>query len=321
MIPAGALASLLGDLRRALPTEPEERVPFAELSTYRVGGPVSVLSRVRKLADLIAVAKAVREHRPRVLVVGRGSNLLMTDTGFSGLVIKLEGEFEQVRLPAGPGDRATVRAGGGVALPKLARQTAAAGWRDLEFYVGIPGSVGGAIRMNAGGHGQETVEVLREAWVVDLLDEAPEPAARPAASLGLEYRTSRLRVTDVVTSAAFAVTADDRSDCQRRVDEIVRWRRENQPGGANAGSVFRNPLGDAAGRLIEAAGLKGLRVGGAVVSEKHANFIQGEPGATSRDVQRLIAEVQRRVLETAGVRLEPELHVVGDDVDGDGEQP
>jgi UDP-N-acetylmuramate dehydrogenase len=125
----------------------------------------------------------------------------------------------------------------------------------------------------------------------------------------------------VVTSARVAVTADRAADCQDRVDEIVRWRRENQPGGANAGSVFRNPPGDAAGRLIENAGLKGLRVGGAVVSEKHANFIQGEPGATSRDVQRVIAEVQQRVLETAGVRLEPELHVVGDDVEGDGEQP
>jgi UDP-N-acetylmuramate dehydrogenase len=192
---AGALASLLGDLRQALPIEPEERVPFAELSTYRVGGPVSVLVRVATVADLVAVARAVREHRPRVLVVGRGSNLLMTDAGFTGVVIKLEGEFEDIQLPSDSGTRATVRAGGGVALPKLARQTAAAGWRDLEFYVGIPGSVGGAIRMNAGGHGQETIEVLREAWVVDLLADAPEPVARPTDSLGLRYRRSRLRTT------------------------------------------------------------------------------------------------------------------------------
>jgi UDP-N-acetylmuramate dehydrogenase len=308
-----ALDALLAQLQRDLPIAPEEGVPFAMLSTYRVGGPVSILARVPSMPALVAVARAVRTHRPRVLTVGRGSNLLMTDAGFSGLVVKLEGEFDSLLLPR-PGDGpAAVRAGGAVALPVLARKTATAGWRDLEFYVGIPGSVGGAIRMNAGGHGQETAEVLRRAWVVDLLGDRTEPVARPTDALGLGYRQSALGATEVVTEAEFGVTADVPADCERRVAEVVQWRRENQPGGANAGSVFRNPPGDTAGRLIEDAGLKGFRIGGAVVSTKHANFVQGEAGATARDVQALIAEVQRRVADAAGVHLEPELHVVGDD--------
>lgn len=309
------LDGLLDDLRRSLPTEPEEHVPFAELSTYRVGGPVSILVRVATTGALAAVATAARKHRPPLLVVGRGSNLLMTDSGFRGVVVKLEGAFETVDLPRAEDMRPTVRAGGAVALPVLARRAATGGWRGLEFYVGIPGSVGGAIRMNAGGHGQETVEVLRRAWVLDLLGDGDpaQPDERALDSLALTYRGSALGESEVVTHAEFAVTADVPADCEQRVAEVVQWRREHQPGGANAGSVFRNPPGDTAGRLIEAAGLKGLRVGGAVVSTKHANFVQGEPGATASDVRKLIAEVQRRVAETSGVQLEPELHVVGDE--------
>jgi UDP-N-acetylmuramate dehydrogenase len=240
----------------------------------------------------------------------------MSDAGFSGIVVKLEGELEVVELPPASAARPAVRAGGGVALPVLARRAAAAGWAGLEFYVGIPGSVGGAVRMNAGGHGQETVEVLLRVWLVDLLgdDDPATPVEMAAGQLDLGYRRSGLRSSEVVTAAEFAVSADAADACEARVDEVVRWRREHQPGGANAGSVFRNPEGDAAGRLIEAAGLKGLRIGGAVVSPKHANFVQGEPGATAQDVRRLIAEVQRRVLDASGVRLEPELQLVGDDV-------
>jgi UDP-N-acetylmuramate dehydrogenase len=308
-----ALHALLVELRRALPIAPEEGVRFAELSTYRVGGPVSILARVPSMSALTALGKAVRTHRPPLLMVGRGSNLLMTDAGFRGLVVKLEGEFESLQLPRPDEEPAVVRAGGAVALPVLARKTATAGWRDLEFYVGIPGSVGGAVHMNAGGHGHETSEVLRRAWVVDLLGDGVEPVVRPTEGLGLEYRRSALGESEVVTQAEFGVVVDVPVDCERRVAEIVQWRRENQPGGANAGSVFRNPPGDTAGRLIEAAGLKGLRVGGAVVSTKHANFVQGEAGATASDVRLLIAEVQRRVADVAGVHLEPELHVVGDD--------
>jgi UDP-N-acetylmuramate dehydrogenase len=314
------LASLAGDLRERLPDATSESASFAELSTYRVGGPVAVLVRAKDVHALTAVAEVVRTHRPRLLVIGRGSNLLMSDAGFSGVVVVLEGDFEAIDVPgAGENESPAVRAGGALPLPVLARRAAAGGLAGLEFYVGIPGSVGGAVRMNAGGHGRETVEVLRRAWVLDLLDGGGHPtaSARDVDDLELEYRHSNLRPSEVVTAAEFTVTRDDPAACEARVAEIVRWRREHQPGGQNAGSVFRNPPGDSAGRLIEAAGLKGLRVGGAVVSDKHANFFQAEAGATARDVLDLVGEVQRRVAETTGVELVPELHVVGDDADGD----
>jgi UDP-N-acetylmuramate dehydrogenase len=311
------LAPLAADLRDRLPDSTTEGASFAELNTYRVGGPVAVLVRVHDVAALATVAGAARRHQPRLLVIGRGSNLLVSDAGFSGLVVVLEGDFEKIDVPArGAGQEVSlVRAGGAVPLPVLARRAAAGGLAGLEFYVGIPGSVGGAVRMNAGGHGRETVEVLRRAWVLDLLDADAPPTAleRDVADLELDYRRSNLRPSEVVTAAEFTVTGDDPAACEARVAEIVRWRREHQPGGQNAGSVFRNPPGDSAGRLIDAAGLKGLRIGGAVVSEKHANFFQADAGATARDVLDLVAEVQRRVAKASGVELVPELHVVGDD--------
>jgi UDP-N-acetylmuramate dehydrogenase len=312
------LATLAAELHERLPEGTSERVPFAELSTYRIGGPVAVLARVRSVDALAVVAAVARRHRPRLLVIGRGSNLLMSDAGFSGLVVLLEGDFESIDLPgpAGERDEAVVRAGGAVPLPVLARRAAAAGLAGLEFYVGIPGSVGGAVRMNAGGHGRETIEVLRRAWVIDLEDAtSTAPDERALAELGFGYRRSNLRTSDVVCAAEFGVEPDDVAACEARLSDIVRWRREHQPGGQNAGSVFRNPPGDSAGRLIDTAGLKGLRVGGAVVSEKHANFFQAEPGTTARDVRDLVAEVRRRVAQETGVDLVPELHVVGDDVD------
>jgi UDP-N-acetylmuramate dehydrogenase len=285
-----------------------------------VGGPVGVLARVSDSEALAAVADSLRRWRPKLLVVGRGSNLLMSDRGYRGLVVLLEGEFETVTLDA-PGARAgtMVRAGGAVALPVLARRAAAGGRAGLEFYVGIPGSVGGAVRMNAGGHGRETSEVLHRAWILDLetAERGRDVQARTAAQLDLGYRHSNLRPTEVVNAADFTTSPDDPAACEARIAEIVRWRREHQPGGANAGSVFRNPPGDSAGRLIEAVGLKGLRVGGAVVSGKHANFFQADPGATAADVRALIAEVQRRVANATGVELVPEVRMVGDDVGSD----
>jgi UDP-N-acetylmuramate dehydrogenase len=176
--------------------------------------------------------------------------------------------------------------------------------------VGIPGSVGGAVRMNAGGHGRETADVLLSAEVVDLAAGGP-PSLRPVGGLAFGYRRSALTATELVIGASFRVTAGAVDECEDVVADIVRWRREHQPGGANAGSVFSNPPGDSAGRMIDATGLKGLRVGGAVVSEKHANFFQAEAGATADDVRRLVIEVQRRVLDATGVQLTPELRMVG----------
>jgi UDP-N-acetylmuramate dehydrogenase len=281
----------------------------AELVTYRCGGPLAVAVRAETTADLQAVAETLPPDTD-VLVIGRGSNLLVADAGFDGVAITLAGAFEELTIDA---DEALVDAGGAVPLPVLARRSAAAGIAGLEFYVGIPGSVGGAVHMNAGGHGADTHDVLVSAEIVDLDTGAVRTVERGA--LGLGYRTSALGGRDVVASARFAGTAGDAAEGGRRIDEIVRWRREHQPGGQNAGSVFTNPPGDAAGRLIEAAGCKGLRLGGAVVSEKHANFLVADTGARADDVHALIRAVQQRVEETSGIRLEPELRLIGFDRD------
>ncbi|MFM7616368.1 MAG: UDP-N-acetylmuramate dehydrogenase [Actinomycetes bacterium] len=284
----------------------ERDAPIAPLTTYRLGGPAGLLVRVGDPEDLAAVA-AARVQAPAVplVTIGRGSNLVVADTGFPGIVVVLEGTFEAVEV-----GEDSVCAGGAVPLPVLARRAAAAGRGGLEFYVGIPGSVGGAVRMNAGGHGRQTADVLGSAVVADLAGTGT-PTARAVAALDLAYRHSNLRPDEIVTGADFTVVPDEPAACEARLAEIVRWRREHQPGGANAGSVFRNPEGDSAGRIIEAAGLKGLRVGGAVVSEKHANFIQAETGATAADVAALLRTVRTRVAESAGIVLTPELHWLG----------
>jgi UDP-N-acetylmuramate dehydrogenase len=304
--PLGAVAR---DLDAALPGRVTLDQPVADLTTYRLGGPAAIVVRISDEEELAAVARVVSAHSPRLLVVGRGSNLLVADSGFAGVAVVLTGAFERLTVDAAAG---TVDAGGAVPLPVLARQAAAAGLGGLEFFVGIPGSVGGAVRMNAGGHGAETRDVLDRAWVARLGGDAPGvPEPRSASELALGYRHSNIEDGDLVTRVVLRGAPDRPEACAARLDEIVRWRREHQPGGANAGSVFRNPPGDAAGRLIDAAGCKDLRVGGAFVSPKHANFFQAAPEATADDVHRLVHEVRRRVADHAGVWLEPELHMVG----------
>ena len=309
-----SLEHLAATLEERLPGAVARDASIAELTTYRLGGPARILVRVADDGALAVVADCLTCGQVPVLVVGRGSNLLVADRGFAGVAVVLEGAFEGVELDARQG---RVRAGAAVALPVLARRAAAAGLSGLEFFVGIPGSVGGAVKMNAGGHGRETKDVLDTAWSMDLRGEQRCIVGRSAAALDFGYRTSAVRASDVVTAGEFIVTSDDPSACEERVAEIVRWRRANQPGGANAGSVFRNPPGDSAGRLIDEAGLKGLRVGGASVSEKHANFFQADPGATAADVRGLVEEVRTKVEKATGIDLHPELRFVGFD---DGEE-
>ena len=303
------LEDVAARLSAALGPAVERDVPFASLTTYGIGGPAAVLVRARSESDLQAVARALTPGVP-FLCVGRGSNLLVADEGFAGVAVLLEGPLAEIGFDE---YRDVVVAGGGVKLPVLARQAAAAGWGGVEFFAGIPGSVGGAVRMNAGGHGKETVEVLRRAWVVDLgagADAAAEE--RLVESLDLTYRHSCLGPAHVVVRAEFAVTRRPAEECKAEIDEVVRWRRANQPGGNNAGSVFTNPAGDSAGRLIDSCGLKGFRIGTAWVSERHANFFQAEPNGEGRaaDVVALVLEVQRQVEAATGVLLVPELRRV-----------
>lgn len=282
------------------------QVPLGPLTTYRVGGPAALLARVGTDAELDEVARVVAVTGVPTLVVGRGSNLLVADRGFAGLVVVLTGDFEAVDLVT---SRPAVVAGGAVALPTLARQCAAAGLTGFEWAVGVPGSVGGAVRMNAGGHGSDLASCLLAAELVDLAGGSRRTVA--AADLALGYRTSAIGPGLVVARARLGLAEGDAVAARVEIDGIVRWRREHQPGGQNAGSVFTNPAGDSAGRLVDAAGGRGLRHGSAQISEKHANFVQADEGGRAADVLSLIRVARRLVHEHGGVTLHPELRLVG----------
>jgi UDP-N-acetylmuramate dehydrogenase len=292
--------------------EPARRnVPVGPLTTYRVGGPASLLVEVGSLDDLRAVSGAIDASHLPVLVLGRGSNLLVADAGFAGLAVTLDPDaFGTIEVLDGSDSR-LVRAGGAVYLPVLARQTAAQSLTGLEWAVGVPGSVGGAVRMNAGGHGSDTSERLVSCEWFDLRTGLPDEVA--GSDLRFGYRQSAVESHHVVVAATYRLDRGDRERSEVDIREIVRWRREHQPGGQNAGSVFTNPPGDSAGRLIEAAGLKGYRVGSAMVSEKHANFIQADPGGSADDIVTLMLDVQRIVAEREGIELHAEVKLVGFD--------
>ncbi len=286
-------------------------VPIGPLTTYRVGGAAALFLEAADEADLHLAARAVAASGVDVVVIGRGSNLLVADRGFTGLAVVLGDGFTDIEVAG-----TEVVAGGAVSLPVLARRTAAAGLTGLEWSVGVPGSVGGAVRMNAGGHGSDVSRTLVRARICDLAgrspgDRPPLDGEVEAEHLELGYRRSALGPTHVVVAARFALAPGDRASSEAEIADIVRWRREHQPGGSNGGSVFANPPGESAGRLIDAAGLKGTRRGSAFVSPKHANFIQVDDGGSADDGAALVADVARLVSERTGVRLRIENHLVG----------
>ena len=292
-----AVAQSLGPLGR-------RDAPLGARTTYRVGGVAAIGAEPADEEQLLAVAAAVAGSGLPILVVGRGSNLLVSDAGFPGVAIFVGEAFGDLEV-----EGTVLVAGGGVSLPVAARRSAAAGLSGFEWAVGVPGSIGGAVRMNAGGHGSDIAAHLIRARVVDVAGAAA--AWRPAAALELGYRRSNLRPTDVVVRAELQCEPGDRAEAEARIAEIVRWRRANQPGGQNAGSVFTNPPGDHAGRLIEEAGLKGARRGTAEVSPKHANFIQADEHGSADDVKALMDEVRDAVLARSGVALHTEIRLIG----------
>ena len=304
---AGAVAvEVLGSLA-------ERDVALGPMTTYRVGGPADVFVRARRAEDLVRVAEAARRSGHEVLPIGRGSNMLISDAGFRGIALSLV-EFDDVLdIDA---ETAMVTVSAGMALPVVARKTAAAGLSGFEWAVGVPGSIGGAVRMNAGGHGSDMAAVLVDVSVVDLSASTVSSAVErtlAAGEIGLGFRHSELPVSAVVVSARLQLAPGDRATSEAAIAEIVSWRRANQPGGQNAGSVFVNPVpGEvSAGALIDAAGLRGLRVGSAHVSEKHANFIQVADGGSADDVRALMQVVRERVEEISGYVLRSEIRLVG----------
>lgn len=278
--------------------------PIGPDTTYRVGGAARVGVTLPVDADVAAMAQAVAVHCPDVLVVGKGSNMLVAEAGFDGVAIWLGAGYDWVEV-----NGLHLKAGAAAGLPVLARQSAAAGLTGFEWAVGLPGSLGGAIRMNAGGHGSDMAATLVQAEVLDLRRGCVEQWAPERLELG--YRSSALAEHHMVLGAEMVLAAGDAESSQATIAEIVAWRRENQPGGQNAGSVFTNPAGDSAGRIIEAVGLKGHRVGTASVSNKHANFFIADRNGTADDLHALMGEVFERVLAEFDVTLRPETRLVG----------
>ncbi len=290
-------------------------VSIGALTTYRVGGTAALFVEVHNDADLAAVSAAVKASGVDTLLVGKGSNLLVRDGGFAGLAVMLTG-FDAIAIPeeaiepGAPGSPVLVRAEAMASLPVVARKTAARGLTGFEWAVGVPGSIGGAVRMNAGGHGSDMAAALTRIrrWTLS----TGEDEVVSAFDLDLSYRSSNVTPDHVVVWAELELAVGDAERSGKELKEIVRWRRANQPGGQNAGSVFTNPPDDSAGRLIDAAGCKGLRHGSAEVSTKHANFIQADEGGSADDILELMAQVQSRVQDSFGVALHAETRVVGE---------
>ncbi|MFP5343613.1 MAG: UDP-N-acetylmuramate dehydrogenase [Candidatus Limnocylindria bacterium] len=295
------------DIQRRIGVKTSRDEPLARFTTMRVGGPADLFATVHNAFELRALVRFARTRGLPHLVLGRGSDVVISDRGIRGLVIQDRAEGSRFE-----GERYMAEAG--VPMARAATETQRAGLTGLEFGLAIPGSVGGAVWANAGAHESDVAGVLESARV---LDAAGVEAVLPAAELALTYRDSRFKhptqPPELVLEATFRLAPADADTIKERLDEIRRWRQAHQPLGIpSAGSYFRNPAGDPAGRLIDEAGLKGTRIGGAVVSEKHANFIVNDRKGTASDVRRLGDHVRAVVAERTGIELVPEVEFLGD---------
>jgi UDP-N-acetylmuramate dehydrogenase len=278
---------------------------MAPLTTFRIGGPAALYLEPASDDDLVAVSAAVAESDVPVVVIGKGSNILVSDRGFPGIVLRLGRGY---RWAAREGDAVT--AGGAMPLPALAGIALRHRLTGLEFGVAIPATVGGAVKMNAGAHELSMSEVVATVEVFRLALGRGETMA--AASAGFAYRRSALPSDAVVTGVTVRLAPGEETSIRQHMEDARAWRRRTQPlAEPNCGSVFKNPPNDHAARLIEDAGLKGFRVGGVQVSAKHANFIVADEGARADDVRDLIARIQRAVRDRTGVALEPEVQLIG----------
>lgn len=292
------------------PEEVERDFPLARLTTIRTGGPAEFFARAGSLRALVRLLEWAKDAGLEVGTVGSGSNLLVADSGVRGLVIKLDGALTKIEHK----DRHLI-CGGGARLPQAAARAAALGLGGLEFGVNIPGTVGGAVKMNANAYGGELARVLE--WV-DVSTAAGTDRRRPE-DLGFAYRRSNLGPREVVARASFSLHPESADAVKRVLADMRARRKAAQPSGIKTfGSTFKNPEGPeaggrTAGQLLEAAGCSGLAVGAARFSPKHANFIENRGGeATTAEVLALMAEGRRRVRKRFGVTLEPEVQVLGD---------
>lgn len=281
--------------------------PMAKHTSFKIGGNADVFLKVRTLATLKALLEALKARKIPHFILGNGSNLLVSDNGIRGVVIKLVGDFQQIELIG----EDTIECGAGVHLIKLCRFAQQNALSGLEFAYGIPATVGGAVFMNAGAYDGEMKDVLLS---TENLTPSGKQITLAASELDLSYRHSRYSVTgEIILSARLKLKRGDAAQIKEKMDGFLARRREKQPlKYPNAGSVFKRPPGNYAGTLIQTCGLKGKKIGGAEVSTKHAGFIVNTGGATCQDVLRLISHIKATVLEKADVALESEVRVVGD---------
>jgi len=291
------------------PASVQRGFPLARLTTVRAGGPAEFFARAGGEEELVELLAWAEEEGIEVGVVGSGSNLLVADDGVRGLVLKLDRDLAKIEQ-----DGRHLECGGGARLPAVSARAAQAGLSGIEFGVNIPGTVGGAVRMNANAYGGELARTL--VWVT--VATARGAGRREPSELGLSYRRSGLRAGEVVSRARFALDPAPSEKVKETLAGMRAQRKAAQPSGIKTfGSTFTNPddpraEGRTAGQLLEAAGCRGLRIGGAGFSEKHANFVENHGEASTADILAVMAAGRRRVWERCGIELEPEVQMLGD---------
>ncbi len=298
------------DFMEALGAQVKRNEPLAPHTTFRIGGPAQVFIQVRSLDDLVRVVSHARRFNVPYFVLGNGSNVLVLDGGVRGLVI--ENRCDQHQLEVLTADRAVLKAESGVMLPGLVNRLVRQGWSGLEWAIGVPGTIGGAVVGNAGAHGASISDRLLR---VSVLDDVGQRCVLPKTELGFSYRSSRFKRQPgaIVLSAEFEMERGEPKELIAKMHSYTEYRRSTQPTDASVGSMFKNPSGDYAGRLIEQAGLKGTRVGKIEVSPVHANFFVNHGGATATDVLQLVNLVRERVRAACGIALELEIQIVGEE--------
>ena len=309
-----SLNSHAKDLSRFWPGKILWDSPMSQFSTLKVGGPAEAVISVENTEDLKKLHLWLKENNIDWWIVGRGSNILVPDNGLAGVIIVLEGEFRSIEKLSGEhyssdDEKVLIRAGGGCSLAKLVGYCTAQSLTGLEFGIGIPGSIGGAIVMNAGAWGYEIGSLVDS---VILMDNDSNILTKQGKSLGFIYREWSLEKHTILLSATFALKTGNKDDIKAACRKYQELRHEKQPiAEASAGSFFKNPPDDSAGRLIEEAGLKGFSIGGAKVSEKHANFIINTGTASAANILDLMHVIQQKVQKRFGIKLEPEVHILG----------
>ena len=300
-------SDIIYNLAEILGCEAVKDEPLSRHTTFKIGGKADTYVKVTSASKLSAILRECRESDVDYMIIGNGSNLLASDDGYRGVVIRLDGDFRKIALV----DEDTVYCGAGATLAALCKFAQSSGLSGLEFAWGIPGTVGGAVFMNAGAYGGEMKDVV---YSVNHLTPEGETGRTEKEDLAFGYRTSVYRTNKaIITGVTLKLKKDNPDDIRARMDDYLGRRSSKQPlQYPSAGSFFKRPAGHFAGKLIQDAGLRGARVGGAQVSEKHCGFVINRGGATPRDIIDLMHLVQNTVFDQTGILLEPEVRIIGE---------